>query len=314
MGGPEVLQVSQVDIPTLKDDQVLVSIKAVGVNPVDTYIRSGTYARKPDLPYTPGADGAGVVEQVGPESSWKVGDRVFLAGSVSGTYAEKSVCQSSQLHALPENVSFDQGAAIFVPYATAYSSLFHVARALPGQSVLVHGASGGVGIAAVQLAKARGLRVLGTASSPEGLAMIEKFGGEGFNHRDADYQDKIVEATQGKGVDIILEMLANVNLAADMEKLVARFGRIVIIGNRGSIEVNPRHLMGKNSSVTGMALMNATSEEFVEIWAAIDAGLRNGSLSPVISSYSFSLDEAPAAHEHIIERPSGTVGKVVIRP
>ena len=144
--------------------------------------------------------------------------------------------------------------------------------------------------------------------------MIEKFGGEAFNHRDADYQDKIVAATEGKGVDIILEMLSNINLAADTEKLIAKFGRIVVIGCRGSIEINPRALMGKNSTISGMALANSDSEQFKETFAAIDAGLRNGSLAPVISDFSFSLEEAPAAHKHVIERPSGTVGKIVIRP
>ena len=123
------MKVVSVEEPELQQDEVLVTMKAAGVNPVDTYIRSGSYVRKPQLPYTPGADGAGIVEKVGSKvSTWKVGDRVYLAGSVSGTYAEKAICKGSQLHLLPKNVSFDEGAAIYTPYATAYAALFHRAK------------------------------------------------------------------------------------------------------------------------------------------------------------------------------------------
>merc|ERR1711862_1044712 len=143
------------------------------------------------------------------------------------------------------------GAAIFIPYGTAYSALFQCTSAKPNESVLIHGASGGVGIAAIQFAKARGLKVFGTASSKEGLSIIEKFGAIPFNHREEGYQEKIIEATDGKGVDIILEMLSNVNLENDITKLLGYRGRIIIIGCRGKVEINPRALMGKNGTITG---------------------------------------------------------------
>ena len=122
------MKVESVEEPDLGDDEVLVRMEAIGVNPVETYIRSGSYARVPPLPYTPGSDGAGVVEKAGPSSPWKEGDRVYLCGSLSGSYAEKSVCSSSQLQSLPAGISFEQGAAVYVPYATAYTALFHSAR------------------------------------------------------------------------------------------------------------------------------------------------------------------------------------------
>src|ERR1051325_4826668 len=168
-GGPEVLRLEEV--PDLKPDhgQVLVRIKAVGVNPVDTYIRSGAHAVKPSLPYTPGTDAAGDVEAVGEGvSRVAVGDRVYVGGSLTGAYARQALCKESQGHRLAAQVSYQQGAGVNVPYATAYRGLFQRAKAAAGETVLVHGASGGVGIASVQLARAAGMKVIGTGGTSEG--------------------------------------------------------------------------------------------------------------------------------------------------
>src|SRR5437867_4443981 len=148
-GGPEVLCLEEVPAPRPGAGQVLVRMHAIGVNPVETYIRSGTYARLPELPYTPGNDGAGVIAQVGSDvNEFRAGDRVYTAGSISGTYAEFVLCKTEQVHRLPANVSFAQGAAMGTPYATAYRGLFQRADARPGETVLVHGARRGVGAAA----------------------------------------------------------------------------------------------------------------------------------------------------------------------
>src|SRR5262245_40840614 len=165
-GGPEVLRVEEVAEPRPGAGQVLVRVQAVGVNPVDTYIRSGAYARKPELPYTPGTDAAGTVAAVGEGvTTVSAGDRVYTSGTVTGAYAEIAVAEVSQVHPLPEKASFPQGAAVNVPYATAYRALFQRARGQAGETVLVHGASGGVGIASVQLAVAAGMTVYGTAGT-----------------------------------------------------------------------------------------------------------------------------------------------------
>src|SRR5207248_8960011 len=240
-GGPEVLRLEEVATPQPGPDQVLVRMHAIGVNPVETYIRSGTYARLPELPYTPGKDGAGVVEQVAPDvNEFKAGDRVYTAGSISGTYAEFALCKTDQVHPLPANVSFAQGAAMGTPYATAYRGLFQRADAKPGETVLVHGASGGVGTAAVQLARARGLRVFGTAGTEEGRKLAREQGAhEVFDHRAADQFEQIMKATDGRGVDVIVEMLANVNLGRDLT-ILAKRGRVVIILSRGRVEKDPR--------------------------------------------------------------------------
>jgi NADPH2:quinone reductase len=143
-GDPDVLRLEEVQTPRPGPSQVLIRMHAIGVNPVETYIRAGTYALKPALPYTPGNDGAGVVEEVGADvNEFKRGDRVYAAGSLSGTYAEFALCKTEQVHPLPENVSFAQGAAMGTPYATAYRGLFQRSDAKPGETVLVHGASGG---------------------------------------------------------------------------------------------------------------------------------------------------------------------------
>src|SRR5205814_257943 len=176
-GEPNVLWLEEVPTPRPGPGQVLVRMHAIGINPVATYIRAGTYARLPALPYTPGNDGAGVIEQIGADvNEFKTGDRVYTGGSLSGTYAEFALCKTEQVHRLPENVSFPQGAAMGTPYATAYRGLFQRADAQPGETVLIHGASGGVGTAAVQLARARGLRVFGTAGSDEGLTLAREQG------------------------------------------------------------------------------------------------------------------------------------------
>ena len=311
-GGPEVLQLEEVPTPQPRQGEVLVRIHAVGVNPVETYIRAGKYARLPELPYTPGNDGAGVVEQIGANvSEFKAGDRVYTAGSLTGTYAEFALCKKEQAHPLPANISFAQGAAMGTPYATAYRGLLQRADAKPGETVLVHGASGGVGTAAVQLGRAHGLRVFGTAGSDEGLKLAREQGvHEVFDHRAADHFEQIMKATGGRGVDVIVELLANVNLGKDLI-ILAKGGRVVIIGSRGPVEINPRDTMQREADIRGMILPNTPPAEMASIHAALVAGLANGTLRPVIGK-EFPLAEAAQAHRAVME--SGATGKIVLVP
>jgi len=285
---------------------------AVGVNPVDTYLRSNTDNRGPKLPYTPGSDSAGVVEAVGESvKGIKAGDRVYVGGTVSGAYAEQTLCERTQVHALPGNASFAQGAAVSVPYATAFHALFHRAHGEAGESVLVHGASGGVGIAAVQLARARGLTVIGTAGTDKGRRTVLEQGAHYvLDHNAPGYLDEVVKFTNGQGVDVILEMLANVNLQKDFGALAMR-GRIAVIGNRGNIEINPRLAMNKNAAILGVALFHASPAQLVGIHGALVEGLRNGSLRPVIHE-ELPLAQASKAHEAVMQ--NGHVGKIVLVP
>lgn len=309
-GEPDVLKVEEVSDLKPVENEILIRIKASGINPVDTYIRQGTHASTPPLPFTPGKDAAGIVEKVGENiKKVEVGERVYLADSVTGTYAEFALCKENQVWSLPDNATFNQGAGIFVPYATAYRALIIKANAKSGETVLVHGASGAVGIAAVQWAKNAGLNIIGTASSEEGKKLVKSQGADFvFDHSSKNYLDEINEATDNKGVDIILEMLANENLEQDFD-ILAKFGRIVIIGNRGSLEFNPRLTMGKDATILGMALFNASEAEFEKIHSEIYKGLSEGFLSPVIGK-TFALAEASKAHIEVIENKA--YGKIIL--
>ena len=310
-GSPDVMTLEDVPEPLPSPGQITIRVRAVGVNPVDTYIRAGSYARLPNLPYTPGTDVGGVVQAVGADvTRVRAGDRVYAHAAIGG-YAEVALCEQWQAHRLPERTSFQQGAAIGVPYATAWRALLMRAQARPGESVLVHGASGGVGTAAVQIARAHGMRVIGTAGSEEGLTLARSQGAHDvLNHRDADYLQRLLPLTDGRGVDVVLEMLANVNLDRDLDVL-AQQGRVVVIGNRGRIEIDPRKAMGRDAAILGMTLFNATRAHLEEIHAGIVAGLENGTLNPVIGK-EMSLADAAKAHAAVME--SGALGKIVLVP
>lgn len=311
-GGPEVMRLE--DVPELipASGKIVVRVRAVGVNPVDTYIRSGQYAVKPSLPFTPGMDAAGVVELIGDDvTRSKVGDSVYVAGTISGAYAQQALCTESQVHRLPSQITFEQGAAIGVPYATAYRGLFHRAQARPGEVVLVHGATGGVGIAAVQIGRAAGLTVIATGGTEEGRQSVAEQGAHHvLDHHSENYLEQVRTLTGGKGVDVILEMLANVNLGKDLGVL-AKHGRVVVIGSRGSVEINPRDAMGRDASILGMTLMNTPEEDRASIHAALVAGLENGTLKPVVGK-ELPLSEAARAHELVLQ--PGAFGKIVLIP
>jgi NADPH2:quinone reductase len=311
-GGPEVLRVEEVERPRPARGQVVVRIHAAGVNPADTYQRAGNYAVLPQRPYTPGTDGAGVVEAIGEGvTSVAVGARVYLARSVSGTYAEAALASESQVHRLPDAIEFALGAGLYVPYGTAYHALVHHARVHAGETVLVHGASGGVGVAAVQFATALGLTVFGTAGSEKGRELVRREGAaQVFDHTSTDCFDAIVRASGGRGVDVILEMLANVNLGRDL-KLLAPRGRIVVVGSRGDVTITPRDLMSRRGSIHAFTLWAIDDAESREIHAAIAAGLAHGTLRPVVGR-ELPLAEAARAHREVME--PGAFGKIVLVP
>jgi NADPH2:quinone reductase len=310
-GPPDVMKLEDLPDPTPGPGQVLIRVRAAGVNPVDTYIRSGMYARKPSLPYIPGADVAGVVEAVGEGvTRFAAGARVY-AHAVPGTYAELAVCDEWQANPLPDRVSFQQGAALGVPYATAWRALFLRARARAGETVLVHGGSGGVGTGAIQIARAHGLRVIATAGTAGGMALVRKHGAHDvLNHREPDYLQQVMPLTGNKGVDVILEMLANVNLDHDLT-IVAPGGRIVVIGNRGRVEIDPRKIMTKDLSVFGLALWGIPADEVRRAHAAIIAGLESGALNPVVGT-ELPLGDAARAHQQVMA--PGARGKIVLIP
>jgi NADPH:quinone reductase len=311
-GSPDVLALEDVPTPEAAAGQVLVRVHATGVNPYDTYMRSGSYAIKPPLPYTPGSDAAGTIESVGSGvTRVKRGDRVYTANTLSGAYAQYALALESQVHPLPERASFSQGAGVWVPYGTAYHALRHFADARGGETVLIHGASGGVGVAAVQIARALGLVVLGTAGTQPGLDLARREGAhQVFDHRQPGYLDAILAATGGRGADVILEMLANVNLGADL-KLLAANGRVIVIGSRGDVTITPRDLMRRRASIRAFTLWDTTATEEREIHTALVAGLENGTLRPIVGK-ELPLAQAAQAHKDVLA--PGAFGKIVLIP
>ena len=315
-GGPEVLKLEDLPDPAAGRGQVRVRIHAVGVNPYETYMRAGAYAIKPDLPYIPGADAAGVIDQVGDGvTDWQTGDRVYISGTAIhkayGAYAQLTVCNPDQVHRLPDRISFAQGAGVFVPYVTAWRALFGRANTRAGDRVLIHGASGGVGVAATQFAVAVGAQVIGTAGSDDGLAVVRAQGARhAINHKNPGYLDEITKVTDGRGPDVILEMLANVNLDHDLT-VVAPSGRIVVIGNRGRVEIDPRKIMTKDVSVFGLALWGIPPDDVRRAHDAIIAGLEKGALNPVVGT-ELPLKDAALAHQRVMD--PGARGKIVLIP
>lgn len=309
-GGPEVMRLEEIADLSPGPGQLLVKVKAAGVNPVDAYFRSGQYAGLPPLPYTPGMDAAGVVDAIGEGvKRFAVGDRVYVVGAQTGAYAEQTLCLESRAYALPDKVSYSQGAAIGIPYGVAYRALFRRAAAKPSETVLVHGATGGVGVAAVQLAKNAGMKVIGTGGTEKGRELVLKQGAHhAFDHRSPDHMQQILDLTEGKGVDVIVEVLANVNLGNDL-KILNHGGRVVVIGSRGTVEIDPRDVMVRDAAILGVLLFNASDSELAGIHAALGAGLENGTLRPFIGS-EVPLAEAAKAHVQVME--AHTYGKVVL--
>lgn len=311
-GEPDVMRLEAVDDLEVGPDEARVRVFAAGVNPVETYIRAGHYGKLPALPFTPGTDVAGVVEAVGEGvADLAVGDRVYSFGTVSGAYAEHAVCRREQLYRLPSVASFDEGAALGVAAATAWRALFQKGAARAGQRVLVQGASGGVGSTCVQLARAAGLGVVGTAGTAEGLERVRALGAHAaFDHRDPACLEAAMSHTGGRGFDLVIEMLANVNLARDLEVL-APGGRVVVVGSRGRVEIEPRQLMARDASVVGLVLFNASPAELAEVHAGLFASLEARTLVPLIGR-RFGLDQAAEAHRAVM-RP-GAMGKIVLVP
>merc|ERR1719242_2228359 len=293
--------------------QVLVSCKVAGVNPVETYIREGQYSRLPDLPYIPGSDAAGVIEKLGSDvQGLSVGQRVFVTGRNSGSYAEFIVTEYNYVFPLHQRLSFAQGAALGVPYFTAYKALIMGARAKPGETVLIHGASGAVGTAAVQIARSMGVIVFGTAGTKDGMDVVAKCGAHHvFNHNHKSYEKKMLEQTNNEGFDVIIEHLANINLGHD-DQMLKRDARIMVVGCRGSVNINPRHLMLPEASIRGVTLQgNTTVAQYKEIGSAIVAGIEAGWVNPVINK-EYAMEEAQQVHYDIIHS-KGAKGKLVLK-
>lgn len=309
-GGPEVLVMRELPDPVPGPGEIVIRVRAVGVNPVETYRRAGARGPLP-LPWIPGSDAAGVVAAIGEGvTRHAVGDRVYTDHTATGAYAEMLLCRAEQAHPLSAHASFAAGAALGVPYATAYRALFQRGGARPGETVLVHGATGGVGVGVTQMARAAGMRVIATGGSEAGRAEALRQGAHHvLDHHAQGYLAEVADLTEGRGADVIIEMLADVNLGNDLGVL-AKHGRVVVVGSRGTVEITPRETMSRDADIRGLTLYNTPPADLAVIHAALVAGLETRTLSPVID-LELPLSEAPRAHEAVMA--PGRKGKIVMK-
>ncbi len=315
-GGPEVLVYEDVPTPEPGPSQILVKVAAATVNPIDVAVRENRFPTPKDPPKTLGSDGAGVVESVGSEiTSVRPGDRVSFSGlgiGSEGSYAEYALIAETQVVAIPDGLSFVDAAALGMVFPAAYYGLVTRGALKQGETVLVQGASGGVGSASVQLAKALGARVLATASGPGAAELVKGLGAEAvIDFKTEDVAARVLELTGDKGVDLVHELVISANLATDIE-LVAKGGRIVGTGQGPGAEaaVPIGAAIGKDVSILFMNLGNAGRAGVAAIAREIAGMAAAGKVKPVIGT-ELPLAEARHAHE-LLE--GDHLGKIVLTP
>src|SRR6266571_2479908 len=312
-GGPEVMQLEEVEVPTPQEGEVLVKVEAAGVNYADLAQRQGAYLTRTRTPMTLGAEFAGTVAALGPGvSTLAEGTRVVAFGV--GGCAEYAVARANMAIPIPPNLDFVHAAALPVQGITAYQLLRESARIQPGESVLVHAAAGGVGTLAVQLAKLMGAgTVIGTASNTSKLDLVRRLGADiGINYTEANWVEQVKSATGGSGVDVILEMVGG-QVAEQSLQCLAPFGRMVVYGAASGqvVQFSGLQLMYKNQAIIGYWL-TAQMSRFDRIAVAVMELMQyivNGKLE-IIVGQTFPLAEAAEAHRAIAERK--TTGKVVL--
>ncbi len=317
-GGPEVLKVLDLPDPTPGEAQVVVKVEAAGVNYADILSRRGVYPLAPPPPFVPGFEVAGTVVALGPKASGlKVGDRVvgFTAGSAGG-YAERAVGPAALLFPVPAGVSFQDAAAHFINFNTAYHCLRRRGRLQPGETVLIQAAAGGVGTAAVQLAKLFGARVLACASSDDKLASVKALGADAtINYATTDFAQAAKRETGGRGVDVVLESVGGDVFEKSVQAL-APAGRLVVFGaasgKPGTVQVP---VLQKNNLTLATFSIKGTAAQDP---AGLQAGaleilglLEGGKIRPVIGR-TYPLADAAQAQQHIEGR--GSTGKVLLIP
>lgn len=314
-GSPENLRLEEAPDPELREGHVIIRVKATGINPADLVRMSGKYPQPLPLPYIPGTDVAGEVEAIGAGVDHvRVGERVFGRSLNGGGYAEKARLPTNEIFPLPENLSFAEGAAIPVPFYTAYVALHHKAHIQSGETVLISAGGGGVGVAAIQLAKAVGARVITTVGSQEKAERTKELGADiALNYKEQDFAAEVQKLTDGTGVDVIIENVAADNFAKDFSAL-GRHGRIVLIGTGTGKAPESTFMTGaalfKEVTIYGMALPNSVAL-IPDIANALIPLFADQKIKALVHK-SYPLVEAQQALQDLV---AGKVfGKLVLAP
>ncbi|MFC9314188.1 NAD(P)H-quinone oxidoreductase [Streptomyces nigra] len=314
-GGPEALVWQAVPDPVAGEGEVLVEVVAGAVNRADLLQRQGFYDPPPGSSPYPGLECSGRIAEVGPGvSGWAVGDEVcaLLAG---GGYAEKVAVPAGQLLPVPEGVTLTRAAALPEVVCTVWSNVFMIAHLRPGETLLIHGGSSGIGTIAIQLAKAVGAKVAVTAGSKEKLERCAELGADILiNYREQDFVEEIKEATGGAGADVILDIMGAKYLDRNVRALAAN-GRLAIIGLQGGVkgELNLGALLAKRAAISATSLRSRPLEEKAAIVAAVREHVwplvKAGHVRPVVDR-EIPMNDAAEAHRVVEE--SGHVGKVLL--
>jgi NADPH2:quinone reductase len=316
-GGPEALQVREVDDPVPGPGEVLIDVVAAGINRADVQQRRGFYPPPPGASEVPGVEVSGRIAGFGPDvvKPFAAGDKVVALLS-GGGYAQKVAVPAEQVLRIPEGVDLVTAASLPETAATVYSNLFMTAQLQPGELVLIHGATGGIGTMAVQMAKAFGARVAATAGTEEKASTARAFLGVdiAINYREQDFVEVVREATGGRGADVILDVVGAKYLERNVEAL-APYGRLVVIGLQGGAkgELNIGLLLNKRAAIIGTALRPRPVEEKGIIMSAVREHvwplIADGRIKPLVDR-TFPLADVQKAHEYF---DSGEhVGKVLL--
>jgi len=313
---PSELRVREVDLPKLWPGTVAVDVRAAGCNFFDILMCQGKYQVKPPFPFIPGAEAAGVVAEVaGDVKDVAVGDRVLLSTPL-GAFAERVVASARAVWKMPVKMSFEEGAAFPIVYPTSYAALVFRAHVQPGETLVVHAAAGGVGIAAVQIGRALGARVIATAGGPDKLAVARAAGAEVLiDYQREDFVERVKEATGGKGADVIYDSVGG-DIFDHSLKCIAWNGRLLVIGFAGGRipEVKANRILLKNISVVGLHWGAYAQHEPARISETFEALFRlyeEGKIKPVIFK-AFPLEQLPTALAALGGRK--TYGKVIVAP
>ncbi|MDJ0848917.1 MAG: NADPH:quinone oxidoreductase family protein [Myxococcota bacterium] len=313
---PKDLRVSEVPEPALRPGTLAVHVRAAGCNFADTLMVQGRYQVKPAFPFVPGLEFAGTVSALGEGvEGFAPGDRVFGAPGL-GCFAEVAVVPAALTFALPDGMSFEEGAGVPITYPTSYAALVTRAALQPGETLLVHAAAGGVGLAAVQIGVALGARVIATAGGAEKCEIARENGAEHvIDYRSEDFVERVLDLTEGRGADVIYDSVGGDTLDRSL-KCIAWNGRLLVIGfASGTIpSVKANRILLKNISLVGLH-WSAYPEREPEAIAPVFEGLlrlhATGRIRPLVSA-SHPLEELPAALEALASRR--TTGKVVVIP